>query len=109
VGLERGSLSLVSTTEELLGRKTSGSSTDIREYGHGDPLCSPHDTLYPQKSALTLPTSGGRSFGTVPSRTKATVFNYYYHNHYYIILSQQKLKIPASGSLEIFFKFDSTF
>jgi hypothetical protein len=33
VGLERDSLSLVSTTEELLERKSSGSSLESREYG----------------------------------------------------------------------------
>jgi hypothetical protein len=33
VGLERGSLSLVSTVEELLGRKSSGSGLEIRDYG----------------------------------------------------------------------------
>jgi hypothetical protein len=38
VGLERGPLSLMSTTEELLGRKSSGSGLKIREYGRGDPL-----------------------------------------------------------------------
>jgi hypothetical protein len=32
----------------------------------------PHDTLYPQKLALTSPTSSGRSVGIVLSRTKAT-------------------------------------
>jgi hypothetical protein len=37
VGLERGPLSLVSTTEELLGRKSSGSCLESREYGHRDP------------------------------------------------------------------------
>jgi hypothetical protein len=37
VGLERGPLSLVSTTEELLGRKSSGSGLEIREYGCRDP------------------------------------------------------------------------
>jgi hypothetical protein len=31
-------------------------------------------TLYPQKLALTLPTSGGRSVGVVCSRTQATEF-----------------------------------
>jgi hypothetical protein len=40
VGLERGTLSLVSTIEELLGRKSSGSGLENREYGlgirHGD-------------------------------------------------------------------------
>jgi hypothetical protein len=39
VGLERGSLGLVSTTEELLGKKSSGSGLEIREYGRRDPLC----------------------------------------------------------------------
>jgi hypothetical protein len=33
VGLERGPLSLVSTIEELLGRKSSGSGLENREYG----------------------------------------------------------------------------
>jgi hypothetical protein len=38
VGLERGPLSLVSTIEELLRRKCSGSGLESLEYGHGDPL-----------------------------------------------------------------------
>jgi hypothetical protein len=38
MGLERGPLSLVSTTEELLERKRSGSGLERREYGRGDPL-----------------------------------------------------------------------
>jgi hypothetical protein len=33
VGLERGLLSLVSTTEDLLGRKSSGFGLESREYG----------------------------------------------------------------------------
>jgi hypothetical protein len=33
VGLERGPLSLVSTTEELLERKSSGSGLENRNYG----------------------------------------------------------------------------
>jgi hypothetical protein len=45
MGLERGPLSLVSTTEELLGRKNSGSGLDIREYGRRDPSRWPRDTL----------------------------------------------------------------
>jgi hypothetical protein len=39
VGLERGPLSLVSTTEELLGRKIIGYSIEIREYGLRVPHC----------------------------------------------------------------------
>jgi hypothetical protein len=38
VGLERGPLSLVSTTEELLEGKSSGSGLEIRDYGRRDPL-----------------------------------------------------------------------
>jgi hypothetical protein len=48
------------------------SGLKMREYGRGDPLRWPRDTIYPQKLALTLPTSGGRSVGIVRSRTKAT-------------------------------------
>jgi hypothetical protein len=36
VGLERGPLSLVSTTEELLQRKSSGSGLETREYSRRD-------------------------------------------------------------------------
>jgi hypothetical protein len=36
VGLERGPLSLVSTIDKLLGRKSSGSGLENREYGRGD-------------------------------------------------------------------------
>jgi hypothetical protein len=46
------------------------SGLENREYGRGDPLPWPRDTLYPQK--LTSPTSGGRSVGIVRLRTKAT-------------------------------------
>jgi hypothetical protein len=38
VGLERGSLSLVSINEKLLERKGSGSGLENREYDRGDRL-----------------------------------------------------------------------
>jgi hypothetical protein len=44
VGLERGPLSLVSTTEELLGRKSSGSGLENRDYGIKDPPRCLRDT-----------------------------------------------------------------
>jgi hypothetical protein len=50
VGLERGPLSLVSTTEELLGSNSSGSGLESREYGLRNSLHWPRGTLYPQKS-----------------------------------------------------------
>jgi hypothetical protein len=39
VGLKRDPLSLVSTTEKLLERKSSDSGLEIREYGRRDPSC----------------------------------------------------------------------
>jgi hypothetical protein len=37
VVLERGPLSLMSTTEELLGRKSSGSCLENQKFGRRDP------------------------------------------------------------------------
>jgi hypothetical protein len=68
VGLERGPLSLVSTTEELLG-------IENREYGRRDSSRWPRGTLYPQKKlALTSLTSGG----IVSLRNEATGFFFVY-------------------------------
>jgi hypothetical protein len=74
VGLELGPLSLVSTIEELLGRNSSGSGLENREYGRGDPLRWPRDTFYQLKLALTSSKRCGRSVGIVRLRTKATEF-----------------------------------
>jgi hypothetical protein len=49
VGLERGPLNLVSTTEELLGSNSSGYGLEIREYGRRDSSRWLRGTLYPQK------------------------------------------------------------
>jgi hypothetical protein len=43
-----------------------------------DLSCWPRGTLYPQKLALTSPTSGGRSVGIVRSRTQATEFIFFF-------------------------------
>jgi hypothetical protein len=64
VGLERGPLSLISTIEELLGRKSSGSGLENRD---------------------SSPTSGGRSVGIVCLRTKATEFLFIVCNVPFII------------------------
>jgi hypothetical protein len=78
VGLERGPLSLVSTTEQLFERNSSGSGLEIREYGRRDPSRWQRGTLYPQKKlALSSPTSGGRSVGIVRSRIQATEFLFF--------------------------------
>jgi hypothetical protein len=72
VGLERDPLSLVSTIEELLGRKSSGSDLENRDYGRRGASRWPRGNHYPQKLALTSPTSGGRSVDIVRSRIQAT-------------------------------------
>jgi hypothetical protein len=74
VGLERGPLSLVSTTEELLDKTSSGSCLENREYCRRDPSRWPRVTLYPQKLAITSPTSSGRSVGIVRSWTQTMEF-----------------------------------
>jgi hypothetical protein len=57
-------------------KKSSGSCLKSREYDRKDPSRWPRCTLYPQKLALTSPTSGGRSVGIVFSRTQATEFSF---------------------------------
>jgi hypothetical protein len=75
VGLEQGPLSVVSTTEELLERKSSDSGLEIRDYGRrGSAALTTRHPSNPEKLVLTSPTSGGLSLGTVRSRTQATEF-----------------------------------
>jgi hypothetical protein len=54
-----------------LGKKSSGSGLENREYGRRDPSRWPRGSFYPQKLSLTSPTRGGRSVGIVRSRTRA--------------------------------------
>jgi hypothetical protein len=60
------------------------SGLENREYGHGDPLHWPRDTLYPQKLALSSPTCGGRLVGIVRLQTKTTEFFSYIYIYIYI-------------------------
>jgi hypothetical protein len=55
-------------------KKSSGSSLENREYGRRDPSRWARGTLYPQKLAITSPTSGGRSVGIVRSRAQTMEF-----------------------------------
>jgi hypothetical protein len=101
VGLERGPLSLVSTIEELLERKSSGSGLENREYGleirHADYV------------ALTSQASVGPSVGIARSRSQATefslvffsfsVFILYYIDSYPVLdycIQKRKLKLTLS-------------
>jgi hypothetical protein len=76
VGLERGPLNLVSTTEELLERESSGSGLENRDHGRRGfaALTTGHPSIR-KKLALTWPTNGGCSVGIIRSRTKATEFS----------------------------------
>jgi hypothetical protein len=70
VGLVRGPFSLVSTIEELFGRKSRGSDLENQEYDR----CSDIQHLLSANLVLTSATSDDRSVGIVRSRTKATRF-----------------------------------
>jgi hypothetical protein len=60
----------VTTIEELIERKSSCSGLESRDYGRRGSAAL--TMWHPQKLALTSPTSGGRSVGTVRSQTQAT-------------------------------------
>jgi hypothetical protein len=66
----------VSVIEELLERKSSGSSLENREYSRRDQLRWPRDTLYPQNLVLTSATSGGCSVSIVRSEIQATELSF---------------------------------
>jgi hypothetical protein len=66
VGLERDPLSLVSTIEELLERKSSGCGLESREYGRRNPSRWSRGTLYPQKVGTNF-ADRRRSFGRYSS------------------------------------------
>jgi hypothetical protein len=69
LGLERGPLSLVSTIEEPLGRKSSCFGLQNRDYGRrGFAALTTRHPCIRKKLALTSPTSGGCS------RTQVTEF-----------------------------------
>jgi hypothetical protein len=67
----------VSTTEDLLVKKSSGSGLESREYGRRDPSLSPRGKLYPKKLALTSPTCDAHSVGIVLSQTDSTEFSFF--------------------------------
>jgi hypothetical protein len=71
VGLEQGPLSLVSTSEELLERKSSGPSLERREYGRSEPSRLPRGTLFPQV---------GINFADVVSQSVCSLFCYMWSN-----------------------------
>jgi hypothetical protein len=104
VGLERGPLSLVSTIEELLGKKSSGSGLKNREYGFRDPSRWPRCSLYRQNLELTSTTSGGLSVGIVRSRAQATEFSFssfrdFHYNYYKKIIRCSAVGIATAYEL----------
>jgi hypothetical protein len=76
VGLERGPLSLVSTTEEPLGINNSGSRLEDLEFGSRDPSRWPRDTPLSTKIGTNFADKRGcRSVGIVRSQSQATEFS----------------------------------
>jgi hypothetical protein len=76
MGLERGPLILVSTTEELREWKRIGSGSRNPRIAVVVIRCADHATPSIRKS-WTWPTSGGRSVDIVRLWTKATEFSYF--------------------------------
>jgi hypothetical protein len=77
VGLERGPLSLVSTIEELLQRKISGSGLETENTAVGIRYADHVVPCIRKKLELTSPISGGRSVGKIRSWTQATEFLFF--------------------------------
>jgi hypothetical protein len=75
VGLEWSPLSLLSTIEELLERKSIGFDLGNRDYGcKGSALLITRQPSIRKKLALTSPTIGGCSVSIVRSWTRVTEF-----------------------------------
>jgi hypothetical protein len=74
VGLEQSPFSLVSTIEELLERNSRGSGLETDNVVVGIHRADHAMPLY-QQLALTSPTSGGPSVGTISSQTKVMKFS----------------------------------
>jgi hypothetical protein len=64
-GLERGPLSLVRTTEDLLGRNSSGFGQENRDYRTGGSVALTTQHPLSAEVGTTTPRSGGRSVGIV--------------------------------------------
>jgi hypothetical protein len=76
VGLERGPLSLVSTTEELLDRKVAAPVYKIENTAVGIRHAYHVASSIRKSWQSTSPTSGGRSVGVVRSRTQTMEFSF---------------------------------
>jgi hypothetical protein len=74
--LERGPLSLVRTSEELLEGKRSGSGLENRDKRTSESVAL--TTRHPPSANVgtTSPTNGGRSVGIVRSRARVTKFSF---------------------------------
>jgi hypothetical protein len=99
-GLERGPLSLVRTTDELLEAAPVKKTETINR---GNPFRWPRDTLYPQKLALASPTIGGRSiwFARGP-KPRRLVLYIYFSSPPWILLVPIHLKLLNLTTLIIF-------
>jgi hypothetical protein len=66
-------------------------------------------TLYPQKLALTSPTSGGRSVGIVRSQTQTIEFSFSLVERYdRCVFTASKLVIRMTRNFHIYIKFGDT-
>jgi hypothetical protein len=92
VSQERGPLSLVSTTEELLERKSSGSGLEILEYGRRDPSRWPSGTPLSAKVGTNV-VDKRRSIGRYISFTNS--------GHSFFYINSCWVKLPPRTEFEM--------
>jgi hypothetical protein len=97
VGLERGPLSLVSATEELLGSNSSSSGLKIREYGRRDSSRWPCGTLYQQKVGTNF-ADKRRSLGRYSSLADWGHGVFFF---YLLMLNREGIRRMCSGQIVV--------
>jgi hypothetical protein len=99
VGLERGPLSLVSATEELLDGKVAAPVYKIENTAIGIRHADHVAHSIRKKLAITSPTSGGRSVGVVCSRTQTMEFFFFFHTSTHAVCASAEINLISTSCL----------
>jgi hypothetical protein len=99
VGLERGPLSLVSTIEELHGRKSSGFGLESREYCHRAQSHRPRSSIYPQNVGTNF-ADKQRSLDKFARGLRPWSLVFFICTHYVSAPMGHQVKYTTSQSLE---------
>jgi hypothetical protein len=107
VDLERGPLSLVSTTEEILDRKVACSCLEKWEYGRRDPSRWPHGTPYTKKVVNHF-ADRRRSLGRYSSLADSDHWVLLYVTSCWLIDVTDVSKVPVLSIFRVFLTFYQT-